>query len=238
MKQVFVVGFSPAVKRDLDGSFARHCQNGSVVWVSEGQGAGADIAKFKELFLSQIIGKKPTEVLVLFAVPTANQWLEPQLQRLVGDARGRFSHVPIALQIFRDFGASAQVKNRLIGFDLPNPDRLDITKIAAKLGGAKVICVVAAGRPTILEALTRAGVPCDALAAFFEQEVIETGRNSTLMEHLERHAKSYGHMLYAWGALRTSSKGLVKGFKKKGIFYEAESAGKVAELLRKYLSSE
>ena len=236
MKDVFIVGFSPAVKGFLETEFQGHCEKRTITWISEGRGVATDISRFKELLFSRIASRAPSEVLVVFAISPDNKWLDPQLERLVGEARNRHQHCRIGLDIYRDFGSINQLRSRILAFDLAPPDALSMDLISSKLCGSKVICIVATGRPTILDALVRVGFPASKISEHFEQEIVETGRNSTLMQHLEKYAKHYNHMLYAWGNLRTSSSGLVKNFKRKGIFFEAESAGKVAELFRRSMS--
>jgi hypothetical protein len=240
MKVVFVVGFSQSVNQIIDRSFLKHREYGSIIWVAERQGVASDLAKLKEVFTSTLSSRKPEEALVLFAIPLVNDraWAEPRLQELIAKARTQYSTCSMTLEIERDFGDFNHVEARLRAVQFPDIVPISIDLLRNRLGGNKVICISAEGRTSILEALRRAGFPQDCIEQFFDEEIIATGRNSTLMEHLQGYAKGYCHMLYAWESLRTSSGGLVRAFKRKGIFIEANSAAKVVESLRHLLLPE
>jgi hypothetical protein len=56
------------------------------------------------------------------------------------------------------------------------------------------------------------------------------------MNRLGQKAKQYEHLLYAWDGLRTIKADVKKKF--TGKAYEAETAAKVIEIFRKWLTSE
>jgi hypothetical protein len=236
MKAAFVVGFSPAVRNTLESEFKDAIANRTLVCISQGQGIGADLAKFKEVFLSRVCGETLKEVIILFAVAPHSSWADDAIGAIAGDGRRRCSSCLIALDVIRDFGAINQVRNRVAALKLTEVQGISEEQIRSKLGSDKVICVSAQGRTSVLSALERAGFPASVLAQQFEEEIISPSTNSMLMAYLEKFSKTHHHMLYAWQGLRTSSKGLIRAFKKRGSFFEADSAAKLAEAFRKFIS--
>ena len=234
---VFVVGFFDCVQATLASDFAYQMAVGSVSWIGFSKGRIADLTAFKSAFFDALARKRPPEVLVLLGRVRESQWVEQQVQSFLDQGRLRHPRTVIKLEVLDDLSAAVQVKAAISTLQLQTPSDLSLERIEAKLSGNKVICIVADGRPTFKQALERSGFAPLAIDRFFDEEIVPGGRNSTLMEHLEKYAQYYCHMLYAWDGLRTSGKGLVKAFKSQGQFYEGPTAAKVVEIFRRWLIS-
>ena len=236
MKVAFVVGFFDPVKDQLKREFPRQLETGSIFWISQGKGQSVDITEFKTLFYREL-NKKPESVCVLIAVIRDYEWAKHTFESIVEDGRAKLPSCQISLSFYDDRSAATRIASEIAGIGFSEIQEVTFDQVKAKLKGSKVICVVADGQTPIKAALARGGFSSAIISEFFDEENVATGKNSTLMEHLQTYTKTYSHMLYAWKNLRTSGPGLVKAFRKSGIFYEAESAAKVVEMFRKWILS-
>ena len=104
---------------------------------------------------------------------------------------------------------------------------------AAKIPSGRVLCVSLEGKTSIIEALERAGFASDAVSQCFEEERVEGGRNSGLLQHLSSRSLQYRYLLYAFDGLRTLSPAIKHKFVK---CWEAPNAAKVVAQFKKWIT--
>ncbi|HEY0307393.1 MAG TPA: hypothetical protein VGB94_04475 [Acidobacteriaceae bacterium] len=239
MKIAFVVGFFAPVSEALSDAFPRQSAAGTLILMDCHQGKTIDITAFKSGFFQALQKHNPAEVVVVLGIARGYEWVVDHVESIVGEARRQYSSAGIALDVTTNLCAPAQIAARIAAFDLPGSTPITCEQVQTLFGGQKAICIVAEGHATFKDALQRAGFPDQAIASYFDEEKIATGRNSTLMEHLQQYTRTYRHMLYAWDGLRTSGPKLVRAFKSGGgIFIEAPTASKIAENLRRRILQE
>ena len=119
-------------------------------------------------------------------------------------------------------------------FGLPPPSEVPLESVSQKLQGTRGLCVALDGRPGFEQSLIRAGFPKEGFGLYFEELKVHAGRNSNLIKVLEGKAKSFEHLLYAWGdGLRTLPPSVKRTY--SGVRFEAATSLEVVLLLKRWI---
>lgn len=233
MKIAIVAGFFDPVKKALDHHYSEQLQNGSLIWIRQaGQNREANLKEFAGRFNDRMKRDAPESVLVLLAVlKTCESWLENAVQGIIRRGIGGGT-TKYEVVIWKNAGDRDWVLEQVKRFELPVTVEVETPTIRAKVPQGKILCISMSGKTSVLDSLRRAGFSADAIHECFEEERIKGSKNSGLMELLAARSNHHTHLIYAWDGLRTL-KPEVKG--KFAKCYEASSAAKVTELLKRWI---
>jgi hypothetical protein len=233
LQAVFVVGFHEPVRTEIERHFADRIEDKSIIWIA--QVPPKNYPDFdglsNEYFLKVDTGTRST--LVLTAIQRGREWLEQSIAGIIESAKESYPDVECEFINHANPGDAGWVIDSIADFNLaPINGTISECQVRSRIGDGKVFCASKHGCTSFLSALERAGFSAEAIASCFTEQRIGGGKNSSLMQQFEAKAKQYGHMLYAWGDLRTSTPKVRDAFIK---FYEARNAASTVELFRKWI---
>jgi hypothetical protein len=234
---VFVAGFFDPVLKALQATFPDQLKaGGGIVWIRQAAiGRELNINEFKSRFFDKL-AQGAKQVLILMAALRGREWAEETVKQIVAGAKDAYPEVEIELRTEKNAQAIDVVLREIGGFGLAKPPEISLEQIAAKLGNKKVLCVGLDGRPGFEQSLERAGFPREAFGMYFEELRVAGGKNSNLIELLDGKSKSFDHLLYAWGGLRTLPPSVKKNY--CGQRCEAGSSFEAVLLFKRWILGE
>jgi hypothetical protein len=221
MKIAFVAGFYDPVKEALDISHSAHQANGSLVWVRQRElHKEADLTEVSSRFFDA--AKRAEFVRMILHVPRGRAWVTTSVEGILKNSTVEFDIVP-----FYNDGDCAGVLKCIAEFGLAIPDPLDCGCVRKKIPCGKILCISLDAKASVIDALARAGFAPETIAECFEEERIEGGRNSGLLQHLSSRSRQYRYLIYAFDGLRHLSPAVKHKFVK--CWNEANAAKVVAQ---------
>lgn len=239
MKIAFVAGFFDPVKEAVEEAYPEHLKNRSVVWIPQ-EGVktlppprAVNLNQFVSQFLDRV--KSAESIMILLALPAGQEWVEEKIWNIVERGVDLNPHLSFFDVVpFKDASDRNGVIKAIKEFDIPLAVPIGIESIRIKVIQGKILCVSCEGKPSILEALRRTGFAPESIETCFEEERINPGKNSNLMNLLTERAKQYPQLLYAWdGGLRYLHPKVKSKFSTH--CFEAQGAAKVVERFKEWI---
>jgi len=223
-----VLGFFNEVYPEIEREYAAQIDAKILLCIRQGPPNMPDFS-----LLSTRLHQLPRSVdslVVLLATFRDKAWVKNKVEAMTAIAG-----VKTEIIIYKNAGYQKLVED-IASMGLAIPDAINMEGLRKILGEDKVLCVSANGRPKFCGALKRNGFSEEAVAAFFVERIVSSGKNSNLLSVLSEAGKSCQHLLYAYDGLRTLSPEAKASF--SGKCYEAVTAGKVVIVFRKWLDSQ
>lgn len=231
MKIAFVAGFYDPVKEALDNPYSEHQATGSLVWIRQRElHKEADLTEVSSRFFSSI--ERADSVRVILHVPRGRAWVIDSVRGILEKGKAMNSALEFDIVPLENDGDCDGVLQCIADFGLAAPVGIESAVIRKKIPTGKVLCVSLEGKTPIIDALQRAGFTPEAVAQSFEEDRIEGGRNSGLLQTLASKSLKYRHLLYAFDGLRTLSPAIKHKFAK---CWEAPNAAKVVAQFKKWI---
>jgi hypothetical protein len=226
MKIAFVAGFYDPVKEALDNSYSAHQANGSLVWIGQRElHREADLTELSSRFFDA--AERAEFVRVVLHVPRDRAWVKASVYGILAGGKAQHSTLEFDVVPLDNDGDCNGVLKCIADFGLAAPADVECACVRAKIPSGKVLCVSLEGKTSIKEALERAAFAPEAVSRCFEEERIEGGKNSGLLQHLSSRSLQYRYLLYAFDGLRHLSPAIKHKFIK--CWNEANAAKVVAQ---------
>ena len=226
MKIAFVAGFYDPIKEALDNPYSEHQANGSLVWIRQKElHKEADLTELSSRLIDAI--KRADSVRVILHIPRGRTWVFDSVQGILEKGKGMNSALEFDIVPFENDGDRDGVLQCIADFGLPAPADVECATIRTKIPSGKILCVSLEGKTSIIDALQRAQFAPETITQCFEEERIEGGRNSGLLQMLSSRSLQYRYLIYAFEGLRHLSPAVKHKFVK--CWNEANAAKVVAQ---------
>jgi len=226
MKIAFVAGFYDPVKEALDNPYSEHQANGSLVWIRQNElHKEADLTLLSSRFIDGV--NRADTVRVVLHVPRGRQWVVDSVQGILERGKDLNSALEFDIVPLENDGDRDGVLKCIADFGLAVPAHVESDTVRTKIPSGKVLCVSLDGKTSILDALQRAEFAPETITQCFDEERIEGGRNSGLLQMLASRSLRYRYLIYAFDGLRHLSPAIKHKFVK--CWNEANAAKVVAQ---------
>jgi hypothetical protein len=231
MRIAFVAGFYDPVKEALDIPYSEHQANGSLVWIRQRElHKEADLTDVSSRFFD--IAERSDSVRVILHVPRGRAWVVDSVQGILEKGKAMNSTLEFEIIPFENDGDCDGVLQCVADFGLAAPVGIESAVIRKKIPTGQVLCMSLEGQTSIVDSLQRAGFTQEAVTRCFQEDRIEGGRNSGLLQSLASKSLQYRYLVYAFDGLRTLSPAIKHKFAK---CWEAPNAAKVVAQFKKWI---
>jgi len=164
---------------------------------------------------------------MILHVPRGRAWVTASIEGILKNSTVEFDIKP-----FYNDGDCEGVLKCLAEFGLATPDPLDCGGVRKKIPCGKILCISLDTKTSVIDGLTRAGFAPETIAECFEEERIEGGQNSGLLQHLSSRSLQYRYLIYAFDGLRHLSPAVKHKFVK---YWNQANAAKVVAQFKKWI---
>jgi hypothetical protein len=229
LRKALIAGFFDYVEASVRQEFGALVDRGDVVIVGLGRvdpRRGLNMELFKRA-VGQLLTTECADVLVV--VGASATWVEDSARTVLSPYGDRCR---IDFQALEDLRDARPVLALISNYGIRNePSNSDTDALMGQLAGQRVYCVRSVSQTSFERTLQRLGFVFDPLC--FEEEVVESSRNSNLIQSLSSKSDRFHWLLYAWSGLRTLPSDAKKKFRSGCL--EADSPMKVGTMFKQRL---